>query len=78
LSVGDRAAARRALAELAGRIGGSQIPAAAADEGLVELTLPREAYGAFLEGLGRIGRWAPEREVAPLPAQIRLSIRLSP
>ncbi len=79
LAVTERAAALAALADLAARIGASEIPKAAeADESLVELSLPREAYGALVEGLGRIGRWTPERESTPLPARVRVRIRLSP
>jgi hypothetical protein len=78
LAVADRAEALRALAELAANVGASEVSRRAeADENIVELWLPREAYPALVEGLGRIGRWTVEREPAPLPARLRISIRLT-
>lgn len=78
LAVADRAEALRALAELAAKVGASEVSRRAeADESIVELWLPREAYPALVEGLGRIGRWTVEREPAPLPARFRISIRFT-
>ncbi|OGK77552.1 MAG: hypothetical protein A2X52_02090 [Candidatus Rokubacteria bacterium GWC2_70_16] len=78
LAVADRAEALRALAELAAKLGASEVSRRAeADESIVELWLPREAYPALVEGLGRIGRWTVEREPAPLPARLRISIRFT-
>lgn len=78
LVVADRAEAMRALAEMAAKLGASEVSRRAeADESIVELALPRETYPALIEGLGRIGRWTVEREAAELPARVRISIRLT-
>ncbi|MBI2528037.1 MAG: zf-HC2 domain-containing protein [Candidatus Rokubacteria bacterium] len=78
LAVADRAEAMRALTELAARVGASEASRPAeGDESFIELWLPREAYPALVEGLGRIGRWTVEREPTPLPARLRIGIRLT-
>jgi len=78
LVVADRAEAAGALADLAARLGASEVSRRAETaEIVVELTLPREAYPALIEGLGRIGWWTAENEPAELPARLRISIRLT-
>lgn len=77
LSVEDRPAAERALADLANRLGVSLLSRRdEAGETVVELAVTREAYPALIDGLGGIGRWAVDREPSPLPASLRVSVRL--
>jgi len=78
LTVTDRDAARRALAELTARLGGAEL-FWRADAGApsVDIVVPGTAYAELAEGLGRIGRWQPDAVPSPLPAQIRVSVRLA-
>ncbi|HEX4994831.1 MAG TPA: hypothetical protein VFX87_07680, partial [Methylomirabilota bacterium] len=77
LTVSDRAAADRALADLGGRLGVA--PAFRREEpdgATIEWILPRELYGEFVRGLAGIGRWTAEREPATLPPRVRLQVRV--
>jgi Putative zinc-finger len=79
LTVTDRDAALRALAELIARLGGGAelFRRGDADASSVGLVIPGTAYAELAEGLGRIGRWQPDSVPSPLPAQIRVSVRLA-
>jgi hypothetical protein len=78
LTVADRAAAHRALAELAARLGGAEtFGRADAAASSVDLVVPGPAYAELAEGLGRIGRWQPDSVPSPLPAQVRVTVRLA-
>ena len=77
LSVKDRAAAERTLAEALGRAGGSVITRR--EEGattVVDLAVPAAAYPAFSEELTRIGAWRPERKSADLPSTVHITVSL--
>jgi hypothetical protein len=77
LTVGDRAAADRALADLGARLGVTQAFRRDEPDGAtIEWILPREVYAEFVRGLAGIGRWAVEREPATLPARVRLQVRV--
>ena len=77
LTVGDRAAADRALADLGGRLGVAQaFRRDETDGALIEWIVPREVYPEFVRGLQGIGRWTADREPATLPARVRLQVRL--
>ena len=78
LIVTDRLAADRALTDLLARVGGHEALRRAADgDLLIEIALPAGAYGAFLDGLGRIGRWRPDAEPAPGAEPVQLGLRVS-
>jgi hypothetical protein len=87
LVVSDRAAAEAALADLRNRLGVAEAFRRDGGDGRVvmELVVPREAYGDLSRGLEGIGRWMPDREPpAPpptaqsTPSPIRLQITLEP
>jgi hypothetical protein len=78
LAVADRTAVRRALVELAARLGGTAVPAPADARGdVVDLVVPAAGYPELVAGLARLGRWAPAREPAELPAQVRVTLLLT-
>jgi len=78
LTVSDRAAALRGLAQLLARLGAVEDRRVDGHEGpIIELTIPREAYAEFARELARLGRWQPTREPAALPAQIRVVLRIT-
>jgi hypothetical protein len=78
LGVADRPAARRALVELAARLGGTAVPGLADARGdVVDLLVPAAAYPELVAGLARLGRWAPVREPAALSGQVRVSLLLT-
>jgi Putative zinc-finger len=78
LTVTDRNAARRALAELIARVAGAELFRRTDTEASsVDVVIPGPAYAELAEGLGRIGRWQPDSVPSPLPAQIRVSVRLA-
>jgi len=77
LSVADRAAADRALADLGARLGVTQAFRRDEPDGaIIEWILPREVYLEFVRGLAGIGRWTADREPAALPARVRLQVRV--
>ena len=81
LAVRDRDAALRALGELAGRLGATQVsrppaPGRQSAEG-VDMVVPRGAYAALVDGLTRIGEWRPDREPAELPGEVRVTVRFA-
>ena len=78
LTVKDRPAADRELAELVSRVGGAEIgrrTEAGADT--VDLVIPRAAYPAFAQGLARIGSWQMETEPAELPDRVPITLRIA-
>jgi hypothetical protein len=78
LTVVDRDAARRALAELATRLGSTEASwRADATASSIDLVVPGTAYAELAEGLARIGRWQPDSVPSPLPAQVRVIVRLA-
>ena len=77
LSVGNRAAADRALADLGERLGVAQAFRREEPDGaLIEWIVPREVYAEFVRGLAGIGRWTAEREPATLPTRVRVQVRV--
>jgi len=77
LTVGDRAAADRALADLGGRLGVAQAFRREEPDGaLIEWMVPREVYAEFVRGLAGIGRWTADREPATLPTRVRVQVRV--
>jgi len=77
LSVADRAAADRALADLGARLGVTQAFRRDEPDGaIIEWIVPREVYAEFVRGLAGIGRWTADREPASPPARVRLQVRV--
>jgi hypothetical protein len=78
LTVKDRQAADRELAELLSRVGGTETGrhAEASGDTLV-LVVPRAAYPAFAQGLARIGAWLPETEPPNLPDRVPVILRIT-
>ncbi|MBI4637490.1 MAG: zf-HC2 domain-containing protein [Candidatus Rokubacteria bacterium] len=78
LSVADREAAERALGDLVARLGGAEVSRDADKEGgAVTIRIPREAFAELVQGLGRIGRWLPDREPADLPTHVVVTLRVT-
>jgi len=79
LTVADREAALRGVAELATRLGAEtyRTDSAAAEDQLVELMMPREVYPEFIRELARLGRWQPINEPAELPARVRVVLQIT-
>ncbi len=78
LTVTDREAAGRALAELIARLGGTEIARREDPRGLsVDLVIAASAYAELAEGLARIGRWQPGPRPPEVPAQVRVSVLLA-
>jgi hypothetical protein len=78
LTVRDIADARRALAELVGRLGGAELTEESVEAAaVVEVVLPAAAYAEFVRGLGRIGSWAVPREPAGAPVRVRVTLKSS-
>ena len=78
LTVKDRQAADRELAELLSRVGGAETARRAEAGGdTVGLVVPRAAYPAFAQGLARIGSWLPETEPAELPDRVPITLRIT-
>jgi hypothetical protein len=82
LRVADRAAGRAALDAALARLdvaiaGRRPDPGAPADE-LIELLVPRRAYGELVDALRRIGEWRPDPGGASdLPDPVRVVVRLA-
>jgi anti-sigma factor RsiW len=77
LAVTDRAVAESALVDLTSRLGGVIVGRRTdADATVVDVRVPRTAYDQLMKNLASIGRWTPERETAPLPEHVRVSLRL--
>ena len=70
-----------ALDALAARLGATRLArrADAADlrTVVVELVVARAAYPDLVAGLAAIGAWAPEREPAALPREVRVEIAIT-
>jgi hypothetical protein len=78
VSVKDREAAERELAQLIARVGGRETERRREDEAtVVEALVPQSRYAEFSQGLGGIGAWQVETERPDLPAQVRIILRLS-
>ena len=78
LSVADRDAALRALADLVAKAGGREVARHALPDGLaIELAIPRAAWPEFSRELARLGRYTPESQAAELPDDVRVSLRLT-
>ena len=78
LTVKDRQAADRELAELVSRVGGAETARRTEAGGdTVDLVIPRAAYPAFAQGLARIGSWLPETEPAELPDRVPITLRIT-
>jgi Putative zinc-finger len=78
LTVKDRGAAERALADLVTRTGGTLVSRRADSDGTVmDVIVPRTRYTEFSEGLGRIGAWQLEGEAAVLSPDVRITLRLA-
>jgi hypothetical protein len=78
LTVKDRQAANRELAELLSRVGGAETARRAEAGGdTVGLVVPRAAYPAFAQGLARIGSWVPETEPPELPDRVPITLRIT-
>jgi Putative zinc-finger len=78
LGVADRTTARQALLELAARLGGATVPAAAAArEDVIQLVVPAARYPELVAGLARLGRWEASRHPAELPDQVRITLLLT-
>jgi anti-sigma factor RsiW len=78
LIVEDPESAIRALAALVARVGGTEVGRRQeAGTGVIEILVPREAYGELTRGLAEIGRWSPDQEPASLPEQVRLTVRVT-
>ena len=78
LTVKDRHAADRELAELLSRVGGAETGRHAQAGGdTVGLVVPRAAYRAFAQGLARIGAWLPETEPPELPDRVPITLRIT-
>jgi Putative zinc-finger len=78
LAVATPDAAEQALETLVGRLGGRRLARrpdpAAPGRVLVEVEVPREALDELTVGLGKIGRWAPEREPTGSPPRVRVEV----
>jgi hypothetical protein len=80
LTVSDRDAALRGIAELARRLGAEETYRSDVAEGetqLLQLAVPREAYPEFMRELARLGRWEPSKEPAELPARVRVVLQIT-
>jgi hypothetical protein len=78
LTVKDRQAADRQLAELLSRVGGAETGRHAEASGdTVVLVVPRAAYPAFAQGLARIGSWLAETEPPNLPDRVPITLRIT-
>jgi hypothetical protein len=78
LTVKDRPAADRELAELVSRVGGAETGRRTEAGGdTVDLVIPRAAYPAFAQGLARIGSWQMETEPAELPDRVPITLRIA-
>src|SRR3989441_7310868 len=77
LVVQDRDTAELALAELAARVGATEVSRWRAEEAtIVELELPRSAYPELARALGRLGARSPDRQPPELPPRGRVVPRL--
>lgn len=78
LVITDRETAERGLTDLLMRAGGTLVTRRV-ESGvtLVEIVVPRSAYGEFAQGLARIGSWQPEQEPALLSPQVHITLRLT-
>jgi Putative zinc-finger len=78
LTVSDRDAVLRGVAELVARLGAVETRRVdTPDLQVLELTVPREAYAEFVRELARLGRWQPSREPSALPAQVRVVLQIA-
>jgi len=78
LRVKSRTEAERDLGALVTRAGGTFVkrqhgPATT----MVEARVPHAAFGAFAEGMARLGAWQLEAERSPLPDLVNVTVRLA-
>jgi hypothetical protein len=80
LVVADQQTALRAVGDLLTSLGGVEIArrtdAANPAEVLIEGRLPREAYPAFVEGLARMGTWAPDAVPRSSEESLLVAVRI--
>lgn len=78
LSVTDRAGARRAVSEMATKLGGTEVVRSAGVEEspVVEILIPRRAWEDLVRELSRLGRFTIESRPAELPPDVQVAIRL--
>jgi len=78
LTVSDRDAVLRGVAELVARLGAVETRRVdTPDLQILELTVPRESYAEFVRELARLGRWQPSKEPPELPAQVRVVLQIA-
>ncbi len=78
LAVADPEATAGALAALVTEVGG--VVRSRSDDAagpLFELAVPASRWADFTRGLASLGAWTPERQVATLPATVRVTLRLA-
>jgi len=78
LRVKSRTEAERDLGALVARAGGTFVnrqhgPATT----VVEARVPHARYGAFAQGMARLGAWQLEAERSPLPDLVHVTVRLA-
>jgi hypothetical protein len=77
LTVKDRSASERELAELLARTGGAQVGGRhEVTTTIVDAIVPSAGYREFVRGLAGIGSWHVEAERSPLPRAVRMIIRM--
>jgi hypothetical protein len=77
ITVRDRDAAERDLAELIARVGGRETGRRREEDAtIVEAVVPQPRYAEFTQSLTRIGAWRVEAERPDLPAQVHVILRL--
>jgi putative zinc finger protein len=79
LAADDRDLAERTLAGILARFGGAELSRRVeAGATVIEVTVPREGYMEIARELDRLGRFTIDRVPATLPAQVVLTLRLTP
>jgi Putative zinc-finger len=77
VSVKDRDAAERDLAQLIAQIGGRQTQRRLeAEVTIVEAVIPQSRYAEFAQAVAAIGAWRVEAERPDLPSQVHVILRL--
>jgi anti-sigma factor RsiW len=75
LAAADRSRAASQVVELATRLGGTEVARRTdADRTVIDISVSREAYPAFVDGLRRLGRFTVERAPAQFPAAVQVGI----
>jgi Spy/CpxP family protein refolding chaperone len=77
VSVKDRDAAERDLAQLIAQVGGRQTERRReSDATIVEALVPQARYAEFSQAVAAIGSWRVEAERPDLPSQVHVILRL--